>query len=129
VNAPLFNVPSLATTQMSAACAAIGKMSAPKRRLRPLTAARAMGGVEIFANGVFQLDPTKETSLVAHLKSAELYASAPPKDGVFAPPIDFRPRTMLELENRRSATARRPPRLLGGDLTHEYVSENADYRS
>jgi glutamate N-acetyltransferase/amino-acid N-acetyltransferase len=88
-----------------------------------------MGGIEIFANGVFQLNPDKENALVAHLRGAELYASAPPKDGVFSAPINFPPHERcVELEvdlGSGSATAT----VFGGDLTHEYVSENADYRS
>jgi glutamate N-acetyltransferase/amino-acid N-acetyltransferase len=109
---------------------AIGKYvgaHAPGTDLSKLRA--AIGGIEIFANGVFQLDPKKETALVAHLKSAELYASAPPKDGVFAPPIDFPPHERaveLEIDVGNGAAA---GVVLGGDLTHEYVSENADYRS
>jgi glutamate N-acetyltransferase / amino-acid N-acetyltransferase len=88
-----------------------------------------MGGVEIFANGVFQLDPAKETALVAHLKGAELYPSAPPKDGVFSAPIDYPPHERaveleIDLGNGAASAA-----VIGGDLTHEYVSENADYRS
>ena len=109
---------------------AIGKhvgAHAPGTDLSKLSA--RMGGVEIFANGVFQLDPGKEATLVAHLKNAELYQSAPAKDGVFAAPIDYPPHERaVELEidignGGASAT------VLGGDLTHEYVSENADYRS
>ena len=95
-----------------------------------LTKLRAkMGGLEIFSNGVFQLNPEKETALVAHLRGAELYTSAPPKEGVFAPPIDFPPHERcVEIEvdvGNGSASAT----VIGGDLTHEYVSENADYRS
>ena len=49
-----------------------------------------MGGVEIFAGGAFPAwTPSKESALVAHLRAAELYESAPPKNGVFAPPVDF----------------------------------------
>jgi glutamate N-acetyltransferase/amino-acid N-acetyltransferase len=88
-----------------------------------------LGGVEIFANGVFQLDATKEAALVGHLKGAELYQSAPTKDCLFAPPIDYPPHERcVELEisigNGAASAA-----VIGGDLTHEYVSENADYRS
>jgi glutamate N-acetyltransferase/amino-acid N-acetyltransferase len=88
-----------------------------------------LGGVTIVQNGEFFLDPTKENALVAHLKHAELYPSAPPKDGVFSPPIDFPPHERcVEIEidlgaGNASAT------VIGADLTHEYVSENADYRS
>jgi glutamate N-acetyltransferase/amino-acid N-acetyltransferase len=109
---------------------AIGKhvgAHAPGTNLSKLTA--RMGGLEIFANGVFQLDPAKETALVAHLKTAELYASAAPNEGVFAAPIDFPPHERaveldIDLGNGAASAT-----VLGGDLTHEYVSENADYRS
>jgi glutamate N-acetyltransferase/amino-acid N-acetyltransferase len=89
-----------------------------------------LGGIQIFADGVFQLTPDKETALVAHLRAAELYTSAPPKDGVFTAPIDYPPHERcveleLDLGHPNGATAT----VLGGDLTHEYVSENADYRS
>ena len=108
---------------------AIGKhvgAHAPGTNLSKLSA--RMGGIEIFANGVFQLDPAKETALVAHLKGAELYQSVP-KNGVFAAPIDFPPHERaveLEIDLGNGAGS---AMVLGGDLTHEYVSENADYRS
>ena len=88
-----------------------------------------LGGIEIFAGGVFQLNPEKEQALVAHLRSAELYASAAPKDGVFTAPIDYPPHERcVEIEvDLGGGTA--GATVLGGDLTHEYVSENADYRS
>jgi glutamate N-acetyltransferase / amino-acid N-acetyltransferase len=89
----------------------------------------AMGGVEIFADGVFQLNPEKELALFAHLRGAELYASAPPKNGIFAAPIDYPPHERcvelaIDVGNGAASAT-----VLGGDLTHEYVSENADYRS
>ncbi len=88
-----------------------------------------MGGIEIFSNGVFQLDPAKEAALVGHLKGAELYQSTPSKDGVFTPPIDFPPHERcveLEIDIGNGAAS---ATVIGGDLTHEYISENADYRS
>ena len=100
---------------------------APGTNLSKLSA--RMGGVEIFANGVFQLDPTKEAALVAHLRGAELYQSKPSADGVFAAPVDFPPHERaveLEIDVGNGAAS---AMVLGGDLTHEYVSENADYRS
>jgi len=109
---------------------AIGKhvgAHAPGTNLSKLNA--RMGGVEIFAHGVFQLSPEKEAALVAHLRSAELYTSAPPQDGIFTPPIDFPPHERcveLEIDLGNGAAS---ACVLGGDLTHEYVSENADYRS
>ncbi len=88
-----------------------------------------MGRIEIFAKGVFQLDPQKEEALVAHLRAAELYASTPAKDGVFTPPVDFPPHERcVEITIDLDAGAAEAV-VIGGDLTHEYVSENADYRS
>jgi glutamate N-acetyltransferase / amino-acid N-acetyltransferase len=88
-----------------------------------------LGGIPLVEKGEFFLDPSKEGELVAHLKHAELYASAPPEDGVFSPPIDFPPherRVHVHIDlGRGSASAS----VLGADLSHEYVSENADYRS
>src|SRR4051812_38861718 len=109
---------------------AIGKyvgIHAPGTNVSKLSA--RLGGIEIFANGVFQLDPAKEAALLAHLKRAELYASAAPKDGVFTAPIDFPPHERaveLEIDIGNGAAS---AAVIGGDLTHEYVSENADYRS
>jgi len=109
---------------------AIGKhvgAHAPGTNLSKLSA--KMGGIEIFANGVFQLDPTKESALVAHLKRAELYPSVPSKDGIFTAPIDYPPHERaveLEIDIGNGAAS---AAVIGGDLTHEYVSENADYRS
>jgi glutamate N-acetyltransferase/amino-acid N-acetyltransferase len=64
------------------------------------------------------------------MKSAELYASAPAPDGLtFRPPIDFPPherRVEIELSLGMGEAS---CAVLGADLTHEYVTENADYRS
>ena len=131
VNAPLFKCAGAGNDpNVGRLVQAIGKYvgaSAPDTDLTKLRA--TMGGIEIFARGVFQLNPDKEVALVRHLRDAELYASAPAKDGVFAPPVDFPPHERcVEIEvdvGSGSATAT----VIGGDLTHEYVSENADYRS
>jgi len=66
---------------------------------------------------------------VAHLRGAELYSSAPPKDGVFAPPIDYPPHEQCVELAIDLGTGSASATVFGGDLTHEYVSENADYRS
>jgi len=131
VNAPLFKCAVAGNDpNVGRLVQAIGKHVGAQAPATDLSRLRVtMGGIEIFANGVFQLNPTKETALVAHLKGAELYASAPPKDGVFAPPIDYPPHERcVEIGvdlGQGAATAT----VYGGDLTHEYVSENADYRS
>jgi glutamate N-acetyltransferase / amino-acid N-acetyltransferase len=89
-----------------------------------------MGGVAIFSGGAFRLDLSKESALVAHLKAAELYESAPPKGGVFSPPVDFPAHERcVEIEIDLGVAGGANAVVLGADLTHEYVSENADYRS
>ena len=89
-----------------------------------------MGGEVLFEKGAMQLDPAKERRLVAHLAGAELYASRPPPDGLtFRPPARFplHERCVeLEVDLGGGAGA---CEVLGADLTHEYVTENADYRS
>ena len=109
---------------------AIGKyvgIHAPEVSLENLRI--ALGGKTIFERGSFQLDPAVEKQLVQHLKDAELYQSKVPADGVFHPTVDYPPHERcVELDidlgcGAASAT------VLGADLTHEYVSENADYRS
>ena len=131
VNAPLFKCAVAGNDpNVGRLVQAIGKHVGSHAPGTDLTKLRAtMGGVEIFAHGVFQLNPEKEVALVKHLREAELYASAPPKDGVFSAPIDFPPHERcveLEIEVGNGAAS---ATVLGGDLTHEYVSENADYRS
>jgi glutamate N-acetyltransferase/amino-acid N-acetyltransferase len=131
VNSPLFkcavcgNDPNVGRL----ACA-IGKHvgpAAPDLDLRNLRI--RMGGLPIFEAGCFHLDAKVEAALIAHLKQAELYASAAPVDGVFRPPIDYPPHERcVEVEidlGAGPATAT----IIGADLSHEYVSENADYRS
>ncbi len=131
VNAPLFKCAVAGNDpNVGRLVQAIGKhvgAQAPGTDLSRLTV--RMGGNEIFANGVFQLNPEKEAALVAHLRGAELYASAPPKDGVFTAAVDYPPHERcVEIEVALGAGGSAAT-VFGGDLTHEYVSENADYRS
>lgn len=88
-----------------------------------------MGGIEIFSKGVFRLNPTKEAALTEHLREAELYQSAPTADGVFTAPIDYPPHERCVEIEVDLGLADASATVIGGDLTHEYVSENADYRS
>jgi glutamate N-acetyltransferase/amino-acid N-acetyltransferase len=131
VNAPLFNCAVAGNDpNVGRLVQAIGKhvgAHAPGTDLSRLRL--TLGGIEIFSGGVFQLNPEKEKALVAHLRGAELYASAAPKDGVFTAPIDYPPHERcveIEVDLGGGIAA---ATVLGGDLTHEYVSENADYRS
>jgi glutamate N-acetyltransferase/amino-acid N-acetyltransferase len=89
-----------------------------------------IGGVEVFADGVFRLDPAKEELLRQHLLAAELYRSAPPDaNGVFLPPVDW-PRHERCVEIRIDLGCGQACfEVTGADRTHEYISENADYRT
>lgn len=131
VNAPLFKCAVAGNDpNVGRLVQAIGKHVGAHAPYTDLSKLRAsIGGIEIFAGGAFRLNPEKELALVAHLKHAELYVSQPAADGTFAPPVDFPPHERcVEIEvdlGSGSANAT----IFGGDLTHEYVSENADYRS
>ncbi|ACG72449.1 arginine biosynthesis bifunctional protein ArgJ [Anaeromyxobacter sp. K] len=110
---------------------AVGKVAgAAGIALEPARAVMRVGGEVVLEGGAMRLDPEKERRLVAHMKAAELYASAPPPDGVsFRPPIDHPPherRVEIEIDLGMGTGA---CDVLGGDLSHEYVTENADYRS
>jgi glutamate N-acetyltransferase/amino-acid N-acetyltransferase len=88
-----------------------------------------LGGHTIFEGGCFHLDPAAEQTLTAHLKDAELYATAPPSGGVFHPAVDFPPHERCVEIDVDLAAGQSHATVFGADLTHEYVSENADYRS
>jgi len=109
---------------------AVGKIAgALGIALDPSRAVMSVGGEVVLEGGAMRLDPGREGRLVRHLKEAELYASAAPVNGVYRPPIDFPPHEkcveiVIDL-GMGAATAT----VLGADLSHEYVSENADYRS
>ncbi len=111
--------------------AALGKHAG--RHLPALDPARVrirLGGELLFEGGALQLDPAREERLVAHLRRAELYQSRPAPDGLtFRPPVDFPAHERcvdVEVELGAGPAA---AEVLGGDRTHEYVTENADYRS
>jgi len=88
-----------------------------------------LGGHTIFDAGAFRLEAGVEAALVAHLRAAELYASAAPEGTVFKPPVSFPPHERaVELQMDLGAGSAEAT-VLGADLTHEYISENADYRS
>lgn len=131
VNAPLFKCAMAGNDpNVGRLVQAIGKYVGASGLGLDLSRLRAcIGGQEIFSGGAFRLDYAKESALVAHLRSAELYQSQPTPDGGFAPPVDYPPHERcVEIEvdvGAGQATAT----VFGGDLTHEYVSENADYRS
>jgi len=111
--------------------AAVGKHAGRSgMALDPGRVVLRMGGETIFRDGAMRLDADMERKLHAQLKDAELYASVAPKDGfTFRPPLDF-PRheraVEIELDLGLGDGA---CEVLGGDRSHEYITENADYRS
>ena len=131
VNAPLFKCAVAGNDpNVGRLVQAVGKYIGANPAPIDLSRLRArLGGIEIFSEGVFRLDPAKEAALVAHLRGAELYASAPPRDGVFTAPIDYPPHERCVEIELDLGCGQHEATILGGDLTHEYVSENADYRS
>jgi glutamate N-acetyltransferase / amino-acid N-acetyltransferase len=131
VNAPLFkcavagndpNVGRLVQAVGKFVGATDASVDLSKTRMR-------LGGVPIVENAQFFLEPSKEAELVAHLKSAELYESKAAADGTFSPPIDFPPHERVVRVDVDLGAGDAAATVLGADLTHEYVSENADYRS
>lgn len=86
-------------------------------------------GYTVYSQGSFMLGRVLEKELVSCLKRAELYQSAPPENGVFRPPIDWPPHeNMVEIEVDLGCGGEEFT-VWGCDRTHEYISENADYRS
>lgn len=90
-----------------------------------------LGGTVIFEKGSFSLSADKEKLLSTYLKEAELYASFPPKEpgSVFHPPGRFPAHQRNVVLEVALSLGSEDVSVWGGDLTHEYISENADYRS
>ncbi|BET65902.1 bifunctional glutamate N-acetyltransferase/amino-acid acetyltransferase ArgJ [Opitutales bacterium ASA1] len=131
VNAPLFKCAVAGNDpNVGRLVQAIGKhVGAHASELDLSRTALRMGGVEIFRDGVFRLDPEKERLLQEHLRGAELYVSAPGPDGVFTAPVDYPPHGRCVEIDVQLGSGTGEAVVFGADLTHEYVSENADYRS
>ncbi len=131
VNAPLFKCAMAGNDpNVGRLVQAIGKYVGAAGLTLDLSKLRArIGGQEIFAEGAFRLNYEKEAALIAHLKAAELYTSQLAADGTFAPPVDFPPHERCVEIEVELGTGSAEATVFGGDLTHEYVSENADYRS
>jgi glutamate N-acetyltransferase/amino-acid N-acetyltransferase len=110
---------------------AIGKYTGREGvALDPAGVRISVGGERILEGGAMRLDPEKERRLVEHLRAAELYATAPAADGItFRPPIDFPPHERsVEIDVDLGAGGA-AAEVVGADRSHEYITENADYRS
>ena len=109
----------------------------------------SIGGRLIFEHGQFRLDAESEAFIVSHMRAASLYDSSPTVDvdpatgrlkpGAssvhYAPPVRFpRHERCVEISVELGASTSDSNRnssavVYGADLSHEYVAENADYRS
>jgi glutamate N-acetyltransferase / amino-acid N-acetyltransferase len=131
VNAPLFKCAIAGNDpNVGRLVQAIGRYVGNSAQLVDVSSmSLSIGGIEIFGGGVFKLDPQKEVALQAHLQAAQLYESQPTESGVFLPPIDYPAHERCVEIDIQLGTGTAAATVLGGDLTHEYVTENADYRS
>ena len=87
----------------------------------PLAAAVVrLGGITVFGGGAFALDGAKEAALASYLRERRIDHTLdyPPHDRAVEIEIDF-----------GAADGAAPVVVLGTDLSHGYVTENADYRS
>jgi len=109
---------------------AIGKHLGAHHPGLDLSALRVwLGGQIIYELGALRLDPAKDAAMVEHLRATELYPSAPPDGTTFRPPVDYPPHERAAELAIDLALGPCDASALGADLTHEYISENADYRS
>lgn len=84
-----------------------------------------MGGVVIFSDGAFQLDPTKESQLSDYMLDAQLFPSDVPEHERNYPPHE----KYVDIEVALDGDGQGHCVVVGSDLTKEYVEVNADYRS
>ena len=123
VNSPLFKCAVAGNDpNVGRLIAAIGKFAGREGlTLDPSRVELRLGGETIFREGRFELDGEKETRLSDVLKAAEMEEEMayPPHERVVDIAID------LGIGGGDDAGAT----LYGSDLTHAYVSINADYRS
>ena len=100
----------------------------------------SIGGVPIFQDGQFTLDLESEKAVAQHMLDAQLYESAPtvnPETGHVSYPSSVswpRHKRYVDIEVDLGMVSPDSGKgevasVLGASLTHEYVSENADYRS
>lgn len=131
VNAPLFKCAIAGNDpNVGRLVQAIGKYAGELAPDLDLSKTRlAIGGIPIFSDRIFNLDADKESALADHLRNAQLYRSMPTVDGVFIPPVNFPTHERCVEIDVDLGCGSSSAETIGGDLTHEYVTENADYRS
>ncbi len=89
-----------------------------------------IGGRTVFENGACVVNDALETELSDYLKNAQLYETqAPDADGKFHPPVTWPTHERLVEIDVRLGVGEGSATVWGSDRTHEYITENADYRS
>ena len=84
-----------------------------------------LGGINIFSDSSFQLDPNKELLLSNYMFDAQLYpADLPEHDRNYPPHYKS-----VEIVVSLGGGGKHSCVVIGSDLTKEYVEVNADYRS
>ena len=80
-----------------------------------------LGGITVYSRGAFQLDGSKEEELAAYLRESRIDYTLehPSHDLMVEIKVDF----------DSSADSLATAVVLGADLSHGYITENADYRS
>lgn len=84
-----------------------------------------LGGIDIFSNDAFQLDPQKEKLLSDYLFDCQLFPSESLEHD-----RNFHPHSKvvdISIVMKSGSTGKCV--VIGSDLTKEYVEVNADYRS
>ena len=114
------------------------------KKFSPLQCKVSIGGVTIFNQGQFDLSLEKEVMITKHMKDAELYSSRPMMEGekvVYENMMNFPShKRCVEIDIDLGMDGEDDDgggdggggglvTVLGSSLTHEYVAENADYRS
>jgi glutamate N-acetyltransferase/amino-acid N-acetyltransferase len=84
-----------------------------------------LGGIDIFKNGAFQLDPVKEKILSDYMLDAQLFPADMSEKERKYPPHSKTVDITIAMQTGGTGTSI----VIGSDLTKEYVEENADYRS
>ena len=83
-----------------------------------------LGGMVIFKDGQFLLDPAKEKQLSDYLFDSQLFPSDMPEHDRNYPPHTKNVDITIDLKSGPASCI-----VIGSDLTKEYVEVNADYRS
>ncbi len=89
-----------------------------------------IGGKTVLTGGACIVNQALEDELTGYLEAAQLYATQPPDEhGIFHPPVTWPPHERLVEIDVGLGFGAEAAAVWGSDRTHEYITENADYRS